>query len=185
MPLVLDATVGGPTANSYLTVAAATTVLDGRLNSEPWDTPTIVDEVTSVEQARRRLAALVSATRLLDEAVDWYGMPTSPAQALAWPQTGQVDQYGQPMPSDSIPDVIQQATAFTALALLRDSSEAAGTAGLSGVASVRTGDGTQIVYRSQAAPPVPPLTVLPVEVRRMLTPYGTVSGSINVPLVRS
>ena len=35
------------------------------------------------------------ATRLLDEQVRWYGVPTYPDQALALPQVGLVDQWGR------------------------------------------------------------------------------------------
>ena len=181
--LTLVTTAGSPTANSYVTVEQATLLLDGRLNIEPWYTPEVVDEATAVRQRDRRLAALAWATRLLDEQVQWFGTPTTTTQALAWPMTGQRDQYGRDVPTTSIPLVLQQATAFYALALLRDVSEDLDAASQAEVQSERVGD-VQIVYRQRTTLPVPPMRGLPFEIRAMLRWYGSMTGSIAIPLVR-
>ena len=73
-------------------------------------------------------AALQWATRLLDEQVQWYGLPTYPNQALALPQLGLVDQWGRQLASDVIPVPVQQATALYALGLLEATVENGATA---------------------------------------------------------
>ena len=64
-------------------------------------------------------AVLQWATRLIDEQVGWYGLPTYPDQALALPQVGLVDQWGRQLASHTIPTQVQQATALYALGLFR------------------------------------------------------------------
>ena len=97
----LDATAGGPVSNSYTTTAQATAFLTMRLRTAPWTEASVPDQE----------AALQWATRLLDEQVGWYGVPTYPDQALALPQVGLVDQWGRAVASDVIPVPVQQATA--------------------------------------------------------------------------
>ena len=178
--LTIVATPGDSNANAYVTEADAAAFLEERLHTEAWTTwdPTS-DEMSLV--ARRR-AALVTATRLLDEQVQWHGTPVSATQALAWPQHGQVDAYGRPIASTVVPVAIQRATAYLALALLRDTSEDPAQATLGAIKSKRLGD-TEIVYRDHVAGDAPGVR-LPAEVRRLVQPYGTVSGGMTVPLVR-
>ena len=52
-------------------------------------------------------AVLQWATRLIDEQVGWYGLPTYPDQALALPQVGLVDQWGRQLASHQIPTQVQ------------------------------------------------------------------------------
>lgn len=79
MPLVLDATVGGASSNSYVNLATAEAYMLGRVN--PWP-------VTATDL--EKTAALINATALL-EREQWAGTRgTDPAsalvQALAWPR---------------------------------------------------------------------------------------------------
>jgi hypothetical protein len=172
MAVGLDATVGGPSANSYCTVAEATALLDMRLHSGAWTAATPDD------QAR----ALISATRLLDDQVRWYGTPTTPTQALAWPMQGQIDYYGRPIDPDSIPSTIKDATATYGLALLEVPASTVSVSADAGIKSKRLGD-TSVTYRDTVLVKTP-AQQMPLEVRRMLTPYGTVAGNMMVPLVR-
>ena len=105
----LDATAGAPTANAYSTVHAATTFLTMRLDTAAWTEAPVPDQE----------AALQWATRLIDEQVRWYGIPTYPDQALALPQVGLVDQWGRQLASNVIPGPVQQATALYALGTAR------------------------------------------------------------------
>lgn len=78
MSVTVIATVGDPTANSYLTLAEAQTYRDTQTVASPgWDSAT-------TDQKNR---ALVTATRLLDENVEWKGYASSATQALQWPRT--------------------------------------------------------------------------------------------------
>lgn len=82
MPLVLDATVGGATSNTFALLADAETYFLGRTN--PWP---VTDAVTTDAM---KSVALVNATALLDRE-QWGGTKgTTPAdalvQALSWPR---------------------------------------------------------------------------------------------------
>jgi Putative DnaT-like ssDNA binding protein len=73
--LVIVATVGGASSNSYTTLAAAETYMEGRLNGDLWD-------AASDDDKNR---ALVEATREL-QVLPWAGLRTDETQALAWPR---------------------------------------------------------------------------------------------------
>lgn len=174
----LDATVGGPLANSYVTVVNATAFLTMRLYTEPW---TAADGPTQAE-------ALMWATSLLDTQVRWYGTPTATTQALAWPMMGQRDHLGRPVSSTVVPPDIQYATALYALALLRDDTEAPGAVDIGGIKSRKVGD-TTITYhdpQQQTTTQARPVSQgIPAEVRALLRPYGTMAGGLTVALLRT
>lgn len=174
----LDATVGGPLSNAYVTVSAATALLDARLPGEPWQ----------AADATAQAQALMWATQLLEEQVLWYGQPATMTQALAWPMTGQRDHLGRPIPADVIPVTIQRATATYAMALLEDTTEAPGAVDVSNIKSRKVGD-TQITYhdpqQQQATQTRPVSQGIPAEVRAMLRPYGHMAGSLTVRLLRT
>jgi hypothetical protein len=179
MAFVLDASAGGVASNTYVTMAAANTYLQERPHPEPWfDYPPSLDA---------KIAALMMATRLLDEQIRWYGTPATSTQALAWPMQGQRDRWGTAISPTIVPTVIQRATAIYALYLLRDTSEAQSIPGSDNalVKSRKVGDLT-IVYQTSSATqsPIAAAVLLPAEVRQMLAPYGQVAGGINVPLLR-
>jgi len=191
--LALDATPGGIASNSYVTVADATDYLNERLNTQPWyATP---EDVTL--QAQRE-AALITATRLLDEQIRWLGTPTYPDQALGWPRSGLSTASGGPLDATVVPATVQRATSYYALGLLRDTSESATTTSSStveaGTIKRRTLGETTIEYfqpgtttqtTTAAALAKPPGTTLPLEIRQMLRGYGLVAGGVMVSLVRA
>ena len=176
---ILDATPGAPTANSYSTVNAATAFLTMRLDTAPWTEASVEDQS----------AALQWATRLIDEQMRWYAVPTYPDQALALPQTGLTDQWGRVVASDVIPLPVQQATALYALGLLETTApDAPQTSGELVLKSKKIGDVT-LTYQdlpssSTTRTPASPYA-LPSEVRALLRPYGMVSGMGSVPLLRT
>lgn len=80
MALVLDATVGGPSANTYVLVAQAQAYFDARPFSSAWNSAIVADQS----------AALAYSTRVLDR-LEWLGAkggtPSDAiTQALAWPR---------------------------------------------------------------------------------------------------
>ena len=75
MAFALDATVGGSSANSFVSLAEAQTYMDARLNSSAW----------SAASPTNQSIALVEATRELS-ARRWIGEAVSSSQALAWPR---------------------------------------------------------------------------------------------------
>jgi hypothetical protein len=175
MPLI--ATAGASTANAYVTVSGAVQWLEGRLHTDPWFTAAAADLWAPS-------AALIWATRLLDEQVSWRGTPATTTQALGWPRTGVSDPYGRVLSTTTIPPVIELATTLYALALLRDTSEAPTTSAAS--VRVRQLGETRVEYFDPTtARTTPPQQAMPTEVRRLLVPYGRVGGGIAVPLLRT
>jgi hypothetical protein len=183
--MTINAVPGDPLANAYCTVEQATVFLQERLSVEAWYS---ADPEAAITLPHRREAALMQATRLLDEQVGWYGVPTSPDQALALPQTGLVDQWGRTVASDVIPRAVQQATAFYALTLLENvtGTSAAATGDLL-IKSQKIGDMTityQDVSSTSASVPASP-DAMPAEVKALLRPYGLVAGMGILRLVRT
>lgn len=76
MAVVIDATVGGANANSYLTLAEAETFFEASLNVTSWTAAS--DDVKN--------AALVEATREIDIYFEWIGIIYTVDQALSWPR---------------------------------------------------------------------------------------------------
>ena len=110
----LDVTVGGATANSYISEVDASSYFDERLNVGAW-TAAVTDD---------RARALISGTRWVDTQ-GFVGEKATTAQALAWPRADVDD-----IADDAIPVAVQQAVCEVALALL-----AAGTTDLLAVDS--------------------------------------------------
>lgn len=101
----LTATVGGSTANTYLTVAAASTLLNQRLGNSDWD-------VAATDDKER---ALIQATEDID-ALRFDGLKLTASQALAFPRSNQEE------PFDQVPLAVRRACAYQALGLLRNAS---------------------------------------------------------------
>jgi hypothetical protein len=118
MPLVIDATVGGASSNSYETLAEAQTYFDSRLSLDGWD------------NADSQAVLLVMATRLLDALAQpfktlvpaqggepayyrvrrqWTGLPATATQRLAWPRINMLDSNGNVIPSTVIPQELKDA----------------------------------------------------------------------------
>lgn len=80
MPISIDATVGGTSANSYVTLVAAQAIIDGLIENDDvvaWGTAT-------TDQKNR---ALYSATQRLDRE-RFLGARATDTQALQWPRDG-------------------------------------------------------------------------------------------------
>ena len=108
MTVTLDATLAGANANSYISVADATTYFGNRLDSADW----------VAASADNKAASLITATTWLDT-VEFYGERSSTTQALKWPRTD-VTCDGIEATATFIPKPILQATCEVALALLRN-----------------------------------------------------------------
>lgn len=75
MPVAITATIGSAAANSYVTLAAANTELEARLNAGTWEAAT--------DDTKNR--ALVEAQRVL-QTLEWKGSRVDATQVLAWPR---------------------------------------------------------------------------------------------------
>ncbi len=122
MALVLDATPGGASANSYCTAAEADAYHEARLHNEDWQTNADGTPVTTAQKE----AALVWATRLLDELVEWDGLRVDTTQALEWPRLGVYKPNGEGWPTTEIPQWLKNATAELARHLLAEDRAAEG-----------------------------------------------------------
>ena len=125
----LITTIGGATSNSYITLAEASDYFEARLDGESW-----FDESDD-----RHKQALITATRKLN-GLNWLGDRVTTTQVLAWPRIDVPKRdsagvctygwggylysgYGDYYRSDEIPDLIKEAQAEFAFALLEGFNE--------------------------------------------------------------
>lgn len=163
--MALDATIGGATANSYITQDNAQLYFDDRLDTDLWELAIVEDNAD---------AALMMACARID-ALEFAGYPSSSAQALQWPRTGLTTRNGVTIPSTTIPTEIQAAQCELALALLADP-------GLS-----LAGDLTAFEQVSLGTLSVTPKSgsagMLPQTIKRMLAPF-LIAGT-GIPVFRA
>jgi hypothetical protein len=160
MPVAVDATVGGASANSYVTLAEASTYFEGRLNVTGW-TGAASDDI--------RNRALVQAAKRIDQE-EFRGAPingmtgtVSPGQAMKWPRAGAVDPEGWGYLQTIIPTCIKEAQMEVALDLLnKGATDPFADTGLEGFESVKVGPLEVVPKHSRKAGD------LPEHVRRML-----------------
>ncbi len=174
MAITVDATVGGANANSYITVAYASTYFEGRLNVGNWTAASAGDKDISV----------VMATRVLDDWVDWegYRVDEEEDQALRWPRYGAVSRDGFAFDSDVIPGFLQRATAELALFLL--GSDLTAEPDTKGFKELSVGSLRLVIDRADRDG----ATLIPDAVKAMIEPYGRVrarGGSMSAGLVRT
>ncbi len=121
MPAVIDATLGGTSANSYVTLAGANTYFETVPDSSTW--------INKTDDQKNR--SLISATRWID-ALTFYGDRCTETQALKWPR----DEYkvdGIDLACTLIPEGIKVATYELARAFANDTDAITGTSGTTGI----------------------------------------------------
>ena len=142
MALTLIATAGATDANSYCTVAEAATYFESRLHASSW---------TSVSD---KPAALVWATRLLDQQMVWNGTIGDTDQALRWPRRFVYSPDNVLMDETVIPTFLKNATAeYARLLAASDRTADPDTAGFS---EMKLGSMGLKVKSSDRAPVMPP-----------------------------
>ena len=122
MASALVVTPGDGSANSYCSRAVANTYHENRLHAATW---TDADDVT-------KDAALLMATRVLDQQFVWAGVRSTPgSQALEWPRDGLLNDEGDlALDRATIPGRLEDATAeFARLLIETDTTVASGVAG--------------------------------------------------------
>ena len=121
MAATIDATLGGASANSYVTLADANSYFETVPDSSTW--------VDKTDDQKNR--AIISATRWID-ALSFYGDRCSETQALKWPRKDyKVD--GIELACTLIPVGIKVATYELARALANDTDAITGTTGTTGL----------------------------------------------------
>lgn len=111
MPVTIDATVGGASANSFVTLAEAQAYCDSRLNESLW-------EAAATDSKNR---ALVEATRELCTRT-YVGVQATSTQALRWPRMfapNPDDPYQYWYLTSIIPQRIKDATCELALQFIK------------------------------------------------------------------
>jgi len=186
MPTAIDATVGGASSNSYITLAEATTYFGDRLHVDAW---------TAANDTSRN-QALLWATKVLNSRVSWKGARASSSQALDWPRayvenpdfasiidpaTSLPIEELIYLPADSIPDAIKWAQCELALSLIAaDPTLDPATAGFTSIGL----PGISLGIDKTDKP-----SVLPRAVRDLVVTFGsiidTAGGSRTVKLVRA
>jgi hypothetical protein len=144
---VIDATVGGPAANSYETVVEAQAYFDTRLPVAGWDAG---DQEVLLIMATRVINAFASPGKTLVVPSNnkypyyrvrrqWTGAPASSTQALAWPRIGMYDMNGNAIPSNVIPQALKDAESEMAGALGTADRTLDNDVVIQGLTSVRAG----------------------------------------------
>ena len=186
MAITLVATPGAADANSYLTLAAAQTIIDGFVQD-----PDVQHWNSGNTDSRNR--ALFTATQRLDRE-RFLGARATDTQALQWPRTGvrkpdtYINTYAVGFPfrittdyftDTEIPDQIQKAQAILAV-YLNNNKDGIGLSGLEDYKNVKIGslDVTPNQYGATGADRIPPM------VERYLTGLR-ISGPGNIAIKRS
>jgi len=125
MELVVETGSGLATSNAYCTIDEADEYHEERLHNEAW-----INE-TSLETKEK---ALVWATRVLDEEVEWKGVIYASGQALRWPRYGVYTRDGVEIGQNVIPTWLKNATAELAMYLIEsDRTTDSGSLGYSNI----------------------------------------------------
>jgi hypothetical protein len=159
-----DATVGGASSNSYVTLEEANTYLAGRLHADTW---------TSASDSDKE-KALLTACRHVEQLRYWDGNRpafTDPRQRLTFPRVQDIDADG----AFIIPQSVKEAQCEEALALLARGAEQESRRALqaSGVRSFAV-DGLSESYESGADRQA----LLSAEARSLLAGYVSKAGVI-------
>jgi hypothetical protein len=169
MALTVIATPGAADANSYATVEESDAYHEALLYASDWTNAT-----TATKEA-----ALVCATRLLDEQCEWRGTKATNGQALRWPRGGVYDVDGVGIDNDVIPPNLKRATAELARHLIKSDRLQVRDDARGGLQSVSAGP-VSVTFDK-----VDRISLLPESVLSLLRPLTTGSaGSLAVPLVR-
>jgi DnaT-like ssDNA binding protein len=150
----VDATVGGASSNSYVTLAAAEAYFLGRLSAEAWDDADGDDD---------KEAALIMATARL-ESEPYTGYRATTTQRLQWPRYSTYDRNGNMLASTTIPQLMQDATCEMALAILKDPDMLGGANAFGEFQNLRIGNSLDITPASQQ------VGALPMLILRLIAP---------------
>jgi hypothetical protein len=173
MALVIDATPGSPTANSFATIAEGNAYHEGHMTPDAWT------DASTDEKSR----ALVTATRLLTYHLDWIGRASTSEQALAWPRYAALTRNGYLFASDVVPQAVKDATIELARLLL----EGAVTVTVNDLDELKAGP-ISLKFRNDADAPEPsPLPDSVYQMVKFLAARDSVSNDAvyHVPIQRT
>lgn len=173
MALVLDATVGGPSSNSYATVVQGDDYAASRLLSNVWTSASITNKA----------AALVWATRMLDTSMKWNGYNASYTQALRWPRAFCFDADNKLIRNDVIPPQVIAATCELARLLL--AGDRGAETGREGIGKISLGSIAIDFDKTDAPKPIPDAVYQLVAFLGSIIQVNTRGGVMSVGLVRA
>ena len=163
MAIVIDASIGGSSANSYLTLADAQLIVDGMVQDAD-----VTAWAAATTDAKNR--ALYTATQRLDRE-RFIGARSTDTQALQWPRTGvrkpdtYINTYAIGFPfrittdyytDTEIPDQIKKAQVMLAV-YLNNNVDGLGLTGLEDFKNVKVGSLDVTPSQSMGADKIPPL----------------------------
>jgi hypothetical protein len=180
MPLTV--TPGGPTDDSFVTLADASTLLANEYDTAAWD--------AEPDPVKERLLRL--ATRQLTQLVTWDGSKTvldPSVQRLPFPRDGlSYHDNGVSIANNVIPDWLELATAITALRLHGVQTQIVGSGQTQQLESLQVSTGSiNMTFDTTNSPSFgspAAVTELPEEVCRLLEPYGRIKGWHSPRVVR-
>lgn len=105
---------GKTNASSYTDISTADDYVALNKHESNWSSATTAQKQN----------ALMRATIILDDNMDWYGSMANSNQALQWPRLGVNDKYGTEISSSTIPTFLKYATAELARALHTEDRDA-------------------------------------------------------------
>lgn len=183
MALVLDASWGTSTANSYSTLAEATDYHQRRYHTSGW---------TAIAAATQT-SLLVWATSLIDQLFAWDGNKILQSQSLQCPRYGLYDINNWPIDVVNKPQWISDATAEYAYRLYQedlvqsydDDQSNSGSTDLAGLKEITVGSITLKSSIGESSNNSSGLSnILPTSVLLILKPYGTLFSARQRRLVR-
>ncbi len=166
--IVVETGAGLSSATSYCSEDDADSYHENRLHSTVWTGASSDDKE----------AALVWATRLLDEQVVWNGFKKTSAQALAWPRSYVYDREGYLVSSSIVPTAVKNATAELARYLISSDRTSETNADLAGFKSLKVGPLEMTLDKSSKLP------TIPKSVWSMISVYGISMRRRKKTLVR-
>lgn len=155
--------------NSYVTIAEADSYLADSARASAW----------AFLGTSQKTSALITATRML-ETVTWQGQKTNPLQTLAWPRSGVIDRYGQPVDSSVVPTDIKNGQIELAFDVSQDPTLATQESSGSNIESVRAGSAGVSFFRPTIG------SRLPFAAWAIIGQYasgGAAAGEFGLPVV--
>jgi hypothetical protein len=180
MAATIIATVGADNANSFGTLAEADAYHETVYHpDDPW--PTATDGVTIDKKNR----ALIMATQLLINMVEWSGYQTTVTQRLPWPRTGMLQRSGLAYVSSTvIPEEVKFAQFELARLLIAGERTAESEVAENGITYLRAGSVT-LKFKDSAQGE----SVIPDYIGSFLVPswYESITGGaeLEIELLRA
>lgn len=174
--MALDTTVGGASANSYVSLAEFNGYVATRLHAPA--------AVTGATDALKE-TALIMATRTLDAMVPWTGTSVGPTQALAWPRSGMVNRNGFPIATDALPRELKEATSEFAVQMILSDLVANNDVEKQGITSLKAGPVALTFKQSESLYDVLTAATVTEIVHRLVGMLKVVPDAVRFLLVSS